>query len=136
MVKSVSAIITGLIAGLAAIFLGIMIISTLKPFPTDLDINNSVSMENFIDTFSEKIYIVKILTNIIGAFVAGLLSSLVADKIKMISGLITIALLFSFIIFRDARYDYSNLYVVINLVVVFLAGLAGVFIGVRRTTRH
>lgn len=135
MVKNISAIFTGLIAGMAAIFFGIMIITTLKPYPADIDIRNTTSMDNFVATFPETIYMVKLLTNIVATFCAGLLSSLVANKIKYQVGIISVTLLFAFMIYRDLRFDYSVLYIVLNIVLAILAGWAGIVTGSRRNIR-
>lgn len=59
MVKDFSALIVSVICGLLVLLVGMMVFSTLYPYPMDLDVHNRDSMTSFLHDLPNKAYAVK-----------------------------------------------------------------------------
>jgi hypothetical protein len=126
------AVISGIIAGLAALFLGFLININLWSMPENLDGKNTASVEYFIKGLPDIFFITKIIVHALMCFLGGLIASLVANTNKAQAGAITILLLFSIVLYRDFEYVYPTLYVVCSLFAAGILGFFGVVIGTRR----
>lgn len=128
MVKDLSALVVSFIGGLLVLLLGMIIFSTLYPYPVDLDTQNKASMTSFLQDLPNKAYAIKILINTIAVFCATLLAALISKsrgKLGIIGWMIFVGLL----IFRDVRMEYPQLYYIIGLTLNMLGGIAGLKLG-------
>ena len=69
MVKDFSALIVSIIAGLLVLLVGMMVFSSLYPYPMDFDSHNRASMSTFLNDLPNKAYAIKIGINTIAVFV-------------------------------------------------------------------
>ena len=126
------AVVSGLIAGLAVLFLGFLVNINLWPMPVNIDPDHVINMENFIKGLPDRFFIAKVVVHALMCFAGGLVASLVANVNKAQAGAITILLLFSIVLYRDFEYVYPTLYVVASLFASGITGFFGVLIGSRR----
>jgi hypothetical protein len=131
MVKDISAIVVAVIVGLLISVTGMMIYNSLYPYPMDLNVRDESSMSNFLHDLPNKAYAIKIFVNILSAFCAALLSSLIS-KSKKRFGIIGLVLFMGIILYRDSKYDYPTLYFIIGMALTLLSGLGGLYVGTRR----
>ncbi len=131
MVKDISAIVVAVIVGLLISVIGMMIYNSLYPYPMDLNIRDHGSMSSFLHDLPNKAYAIKIFVNIISAFCAALLSSIISRS-KRRFGIIGLTLFMLIILYRDSKYDYPHLYFIIGMTLTFVSGLFGLFVGTRR----
>jgi hypothetical protein len=131
MVKDISAIVVAVIVGLLISVTGMMIYNSLYPYPMDLNVRDAHSMSDFLHDLPNKAYAIKIFVNILSAFCAALLSSIIS-KSKKRFGIIGLILFMGIILYRDSKYDYPTLYFIVGMALTLLSGLAGLFVGTRR----
>jgi hypothetical protein len=131
MVKDISAIVVAVIVGLLISVTGMMIYNSLYPYPMDLNMRDHGSMSSFLHDLPNKAYAIKIFVNIISAFCAALLSSLIS-KSKKRFGILGLMIFISIILYRDSKYDYPDMYFIVGMTLTFISGLGGLFIGTRR----
>ncbi|MBK8390585.1 MAG: hypothetical protein IPL23_15435 [Saprospiraceae bacterium] len=132
MIRAIIAILSGLIAGMAAIFLGLMVLSGLYPNPEYLDPMDADKMNLFINSLPDNAFIIKALTHIIACFAAGLVGALISRPFKIQSGIIAAILIYILVIYRDFRFVYPTAYVVSDLALCAIIGFAAVMIGSNR----
>ncbi|MBK7009397.1 MAG: hypothetical protein IPH94_17085 [Saprospiraceae bacterium] len=131
MVKDFSALIVSVIGGLLVLLVGMMVFSTLYPYPMDLDVHNRDSMTSFLHDLPNKAYAIKIGINTIAVFCATLLAAVISRS-KSRLGIIGLMLFVGLLIYRDVRFDYPDLYFVIGLTINMLGGLLGLKLGSRK----
>jgi hypothetical protein len=130
MAKDISAIVVAVIVGLLISVTGMMIYNSLYPYPMDLNVRDHGSMSNFLHDLPNKAYAIKILVNIISAFCAALLSSLISSSKKRF-GILGLMIFIAIILYRDSKYDYPDMYFIVGMTLTFISGLAGLFVGTR-----
>ncbi len=130
MVKDISAIVVAVIVGLLVSVIGMMIYTNLYPYPIDVNPSDKVSMTGFLNHLPNKAYAIKILINIISAFSATLLATLISQQKKRF-GFLSLLIFIGIIIFRDSKYDYPELYFVVGLSLTIISGLFGSYLGSR-----
>gem|GEM_PF-5497831 len=131
MVKDFSALIVSVIGGLLVLLVGMMVFSTLYPYPMDLDVHNRDSMTSFLHDLPNKAYAIKIGINTIAVFCATLLAAVISRS-KSRLGIIGLMLFVGLLIYRDVRFDYPDLYFVVGLTINMLGGLLGLKLGSRK----
>lgn len=130
MVKDFSALIVSVIAGMLVLLVGMMVFSSLYPYPMDFDAHNRASMTSFLNDLPNKAYAIKIGINTIAVFCATLLAALISrSKSKL--GLIGLMVFVGLLIYRDVRFDYPDLYFIVGLTINMVAGLLGLRLGSR-----
>lgn len=132
MIRGLIAILSGLIAGMCAIFLGLMLLSGLYPTPDEINASNVEVMNAFIQQLPDNAFIIKALTHIVACFAAGLVAALVSRPYKIQAGIISTLLIYTLVIFRDFRFTYPTVYVVSDLAICAIVGFAAVMIGSNR----
>lgn len=110
---------------------GMMVFSTLYPYPMDLDVHNRDSMTSFLHDLPNKAYAIKIGINTIAVFCATLLAAVISRS-KSRLGIIGLMLFVGLLIYRDVRFDYPDLYFVVGLTINMLGGLLGLKLGSRK----
>lgn len=128
---SVVSILSGLIAGMAVVFLGLMVGMGLHPLPESVTTSNTDAMNAFLATLPNSAFWIKGATHTIACFVGGLVGGLVANKGKVQVASTTVLLLFTLVIFRDFRFNYPSIYVVVDLCSSMVFGFVGVLLGSR-----
>lgn len=129
MIRSVVSISTGVLIGLVAIFLALIIHTSLYPYPAGFEQSNPGEMQAFITKLPTRAFIIKIIFNALACFGAGLVGALVDKKYKFQSGGLAFLLMLSLIVFRDFRFEYPTFYVVSSLACSAVAGFVGVILG-------
>ena len=129
---NIVSIISGLIAGLAVLFLGFIFQTNLWPIPDEMDIENAFLIEKFLKGLPDIAFISKIITHSLMCFAGGLIAALVANQNKAQAGIITMLLLFTLVLYRDFRFVYPTLYVVSSLFTSGIAGFLGVLLASKR----
>lgn len=132
MIRGFTSVLAGIIAGLSFIFFGLMITSSLYPYPVDLDYKNMASMSQFLKGLPDKAYVVKVIIHGLAAFAAGLVGSLVAVKSKRQTGIFAALAIYILILYRDFRFEYPTVYVMVDLCISAILAFFGVIIGGRR----
>ncbi|MBK8699592.1 MAG: hypothetical protein IPN29_08620 [Saprospiraceae bacterium] len=131
MFKNFTALIVSVIGGLLVLLVGMMVYTSLYPYPMDLDVKNKDSMASFLSDLPNKAYAIKILINTIAVFCASLLATLISRS-KIYFGLLGLALFMGFLVYRDIRFDYPSLYFIIGLTIASVGGMAGLRIGLKK----
>jgi hypothetical protein len=131
MVKDISAIVVAVIVGLLVSVIGMMVYNTLYPYPSDLNTADKVSMTGFLDDLPNKAYAIKIFVNIVAAFSAVFLATLISNS-KKLFGIIGLMVFVAIIIYRDSKYDYPDLYFIVGMILTTISGLFGLYLGTRR----
>jgi hypothetical protein len=130
MVKDFSALIVSIIAGLLVLLVGMMVFSSLYPYPMDFDSHNRASMSTFLNDLPNKAYAIKIGINTIAVFCATLLAALISRS-KSRLGLVGLLIFVGLLVYRDVKFDYPDLYFIVGLSINMLAGLVGLRLGSR-----
>ena len=130
MVKDFSALIVSIIAGLLVLLVGMMVFSSLYPYPMDFDSHNRASMSTFLNDLPNKAYAIKIGINTIAVFCATLLAALISRS-KSRLGLVGLLVFVGLLVYRDVKFDYPDLYFVVGLSINMLACLVGLKLGSR-----
>ncbi|MBP6397611.1 MAG: hypothetical protein KBF57_10715 [Saprospiraceae bacterium] len=131
MVKDFSALIVSVIGGLLVLLVGMLVFSTLYPYPMDLDVHNRDSMTSFLHDLPNKAYAIKIGINTVAVFCATLLAAVISRS-KSRLGFIGLMLFVGLLIYRDVRFNYPDLYFVIGLSINMMGGLLGLKLGSRK----
>ena len=128
----VVAIGSGLIGGLAVLFLGFIFQTNLWPIPDQYNQDDALVMETFLKNLPDVAYFSKIITHALMCFASGLISALIAREGKAQTGVIAILIAFTFVLYRDFRFVYPTVYVMISLFTSGILGFFGVLIGSRK----
>lgn len=131
MIRSFTSAVAGIIAGLCAIFMGLMLSTSMFPYPSDLDTGNMHEMSTFFKSLPDQAFYIKAIIHIIAAFSAGMVASLVSEKHKIQTGVFAAFSIFILILYRDFRFEYPTVYVVVDLSISAIAAFIGVLIGAR-----
>lgn len=131
MVKDFSALIVSVIGGLLVLLVGMLVFSTLYPYPMDLDVHNRDSMTSFLHDLPNKAYAIKIGINTVAVFCATLLAAVISRS-KSRLGFIGLMLFVGLLIYRDVRFNYPDLYFVIGLSINMMGGVLGLKLGSRK----
>lgn len=131
MLKNISAVVVSEIVGLLVLLLGMMVYSSLYPFPEGLNSNDNDAVSMFLDGLPDKAFRIKILINAIAAFFVSLLATIIGSS-KKISGTIGLLLFLALVFFRESKYDFSDVFMAANAGIVLFTGILGILLGLKR----
>lgn len=123
---------SGLIGGLAVLFLGFIIQTNLWAIPDNFNQDDAILMETFLKQLPDVAYVSKVITHALMCFASGLIAALIAKEGKAQTGIIAILLTFTLVLYRDFRFVYPTAYVMTSLFMSGILGFFGVLIGSRR----
>lgn len=130
MVKNISAVVVSEIVGLLILLLGMMIYSSLFPYPDGINLKDSDSVTLFFDHLPDKALRIKVIINAFAGFCVALLATIIGSH-KKVSGVTGLALFLVLVIFREAKYDLSDVFTLANIGSVIIAGSLGILIGLK-----
>lgn len=130
--RSILSILAGISVGVLAVFLLEMINLSLYPVPSDLDINNAVDMDAYVQSLPYSAYVMIIIAHIVGAFVAAFIAGMVARSNRTRIGLISGAILLLFTIVNAYNIGQPVLISTIVISLTAVAGLLGARVGASR----
>jgi len=123
---------SGLIGGLAVLFLGFIIQTNIWPIPDAINQENGFLMEFFLNKLPFAAYVSKVVTHALMCFSAGLIAALIANEGKAQTGIVALLLMFTLVLYRDFRFVYPTAYVMTSLFASGILGFFGVLIGSRK----
>ncbi len=130
--RKILAVISGLLTGLIVILL-IRTMSLAKyPFPADLDWTDGNHRDLYIASLPDAAFIIVIASHMLGAFLAGLIASLVCRYDRFSTGIIAALLIFAFVLVANFTHEYPKLYMMIDVLLTAVAGFAGAAFGRQR----
>lgn len=104
----------------------------LYPFPLELNRNDKATMIAWMSSLPNKAFIIVAISHGLAAFIAGLISSLVAGQSRTITGMITISVIFIAVMIYLFTYYFPVWFVVTDTVLTAVLGFAGVMTGSTR----
>jgi hypothetical protein len=104
----------------------------LYPFPLELNREDQTTMINWMSSLPNKAFIIVAISHGFAAFIAGLISSLVAGQNRTITGMITISIIFIAVMIYLFTYYFPVWFVVTDTIVTAILGFAGVMMGSTR----
>jgi hypothetical protein len=123
---------SGLIGGLAVLFLGFIIQTNIWPVPDVFNQENGFSMTTFLNDLPLSAYVTKVITHALMCFATGLIAALIGNHGKAQTGIIALLLMFTLVLYRDFRFVYPTAYVMTSLFASGILGFFGVLIGSRK----
>jgi hypothetical protein len=126
-------IFTGLVTSGLVIIMAQMINEGIFPLPPEIDTSNKMSLGVWMSGLPAKYYLIVSISHAIGAFAAGLISSLVNDSGRMAAGMTALTILFVLVMVYLFTYDFPVWFVITDTVATAILGFTGVIIGSART---
>lgn len=127
--NSIVAVLSGIICGLSIWFLGLMVFTSLYPYPSDIDLSDRTSFQSFIQMLPTKAYVIKILFNCMSVITAGLVASIIGKKLRFQSGLLAGLPFLVYFIVHDFTYTYPTFFVVTDICLSALLGFIAIYYG-------
>jgi len=132
MVRKTLAIIAGLLTGLLVILLVRTMSLAKYPFPDTLDWTDSAHRNEYIAALPDAAFLIVIASHMLGAFLAGLIASLISRKDRFAIGIVAGLLLFTFVLIANFTHEYPKLYMMSDILLTAVAGFVGAAFGMRR----
>lgn len=126
-------IFTGLVTSGLVIIMAQMINEGIFPLPPEIDTSNKMTLGVWMSGLPAKYYLIVAISHAIGAFAAGLISSLVNDFGRMAAGMTALTILFVLVMVYLFTYDFPVWFVITDTVATVILGFTGVIIGSSRT---
>lgn len=126
------AIILGLLTGMIVILLVRTMSLAKYPFPSNLDWKNILDRNQYIASLPDAAFVIIIASHLIGAFLAGLISSLVSRKDRFTVGIVSVLLIFVFVLIVNFTHEYPKIYMMIDVLLTAVAGFFGAAFGKKR----
>lgn len=130
--KSILAIITGILAGLCITLLGYMVFSSMYPYPTGYEVGDRAAYQTFVDTWPRGAYITKILSNISTIFTTGLTGAIIGRSMRFQSAIIATLPFFIYFVVTDFTFVFPTYYVVLDITLMVLFAFASIAYGSSR----
>lgn len=127
--KQIFGIFTALVTAVLIIIMAQMIREGLYPQPISIDFDNKDSVIKWMSELPSKAFIIIAISHGVGAFAAGLISSLVAGQSRMTTGMISISVIFIAVMMYLFTYYFPVWFVITDTVVTAILGFVGVVIG-------
>lgn len=130
--KQVFGIFTALVAAGLIVVMAQMIREGLYPWPLTMDFTNNEEVSAWMSNLPNNAFIIIAISHVVAAFSAGLLSSLVAGKHRVITGITTIAILMVIIVVYLFSYHFPLWFKVTDVITTLVLGGVGITIGSAR----
>ncbi len=130
--KSILAVLVGVIGGLTIWFLGLMVFSSMFPYPIGIDLEDRKAVQVFLDSLTTEAHIINIITHALSVFAAGLLGSIINQKWRIQAGLIAVLPFMITYIYSDFNFKYPTYYVVTDVSLIIVMAFIGIFYGASR----
>lgn len=131
MVKNISAVVVSEIVGLLILLLGMMIYSSLFPYPDGINLKDSDSVSLFFEQLPDKALRIKVIINAFAAFCVGLLATIIGSN-KLLSGIIGLLLFLVVVTIRESKFEFSDTFTLINIGSALISGSIGLLIGLKK----
>ena len=131
MVKNISAVVVSEIVGLLILLLGMMIYSSLFPYPDGINLKDSDSVSLFFEQLPDKALRIKVIINAFAAFCVGLLATIIGSD-KLLSGIIGLLLFLVVVTIRESKFEFSDTFTLINIGSALISGSIGLLIGLKK----
>jgi hypothetical protein len=132
-VRQVFGIFTSLVTAGLIIIMAQMIREGLFPTPQDLDFTNNLAVSDWMSAMPANFFLTIALSHGLGAFAAGLISSLVMERNRMSTGMISFSVVFIMVMVYLFKYYFPVWFVITDTVVTAVLGFAGAMVG---SSRH
>ncbi|MEE9438442.1 MAG: TIGR04086 family membrane protein [Saprospiraceae bacterium] len=127
--RKIMALFAGIATGLLVILILRVINISYFPFPDNLTWKDSSDMATYFTNLPDKAFILYIFSHAIGAFLAGLISSLVSQKNRFTIGIIAGFFIFVFVFIINFTYDFPRLFLMVDILATAIAGFTGAILG-------
>lgn len=133
MIRTIIAVVVGCIVGIILILISRVMIFTQYPFPSDLDWYNSIDRNTYFLELPVIGLWLHIFAHALAGFFSGLLASIIARKSRKAAGVVAIVAIIIYLLITQINYTLPHWYDLTDIIITFLAGLLGAFIGGKRT---
>mgnify|MGYP000203097047 CR=1 FL=1 len=130
--RNILAYITGILTGFLVVVITRTITLSYYPFPEELTWFDSQDMELYINSLPDGAFWAQIVAHIVGAFLAGLITSLVNRKGRFIHGIIAGGVIFVFTIVSNFTFGFPGWYIIVDTLLTGVAAFAGASFGQSR----
>lgn len=130
--RKILAIVSGLLTGIIVILLIRTMSLARYPFPEGLDWLDSVHRNQYIATLPDAAFWMTIISQMLSAFLAGLITALIAIKDRFGTGLISVFFLFAFVLIANFTHEYPTWFMMMSVLCTAIGGFVGAAIGNRR----
>lgn len=127
--RKILAITAGLIVGLLIIFILRVVTIAYFPFPDSLTWKNPSDMNTYFNGLPDSAFVLIIASHGLGALFGALITALISKKQRFTNGIITGAIVFTFILVVNFTYDFPKVYLMIDTLATAVAAFAGASFG-------
>lgn len=121
---------------LAGLFVGLMIIMIFRvvaiayfPFPEGLEWDNVEDMNTYFSGLPDGAYILIVASHAVGALLGALITALISTRGRFSNGIITGAIIFTFVVAMNFTYDFPGLYIMSDTLLAAIGAFAGAAFG-------
>ena len=130
--RKILAIVAGFLTGMLVVLLTRTVSLAKYPFPEDLDWLNGEHRNQYIAALPDAAFIIVIASHMLGAFLAGLIASLITRKDKFVVGVLAALILFVLVLVANFTHEYPKLYMMLDVLLTAVAGFSGAAFGAKR----
>lgn len=130
--RKILAVVAGLLTGLMTILLVRTMSLAKYPFPENLDWTDTLDRNTYIASLPDAAFLIVIGSHILGAFLTGLIASLITRKDRFTIGIIAGLLLFAFVLVANFTHEYPKLYMMSDVLLTAISGFSGAAFGMKR----
>jgi len=130
--RSILSILAGVSVGILAVFLIEMINLSLFPLPQDLDVSDSKSMTDYVNSLPISAFVMIIIAHSIGAFVSSFIAGMVSRSKRVRIGIVAGLILLCFTISNALNVEQPLSITLVDIILAALAGVYGAKVGASR----
>jgi len=130
--KQIFGVFTALATAGLIVLMAQMIREGIFPPPPGLNFSDPKAVAAWMVELPASAFVIIAISHAIAAFSAGLISSLVSTKRRILTGFIAVLLLFGIVIFYLFNHQFPAWFVITDTIVTAVLGAIGVFTGSAR----
>lgn len=130
--RKILSILSGVGIGLLIIMIFRVVTLTYFPFPNELTWMDPKDMNSYLNGLPDSAFLLISASHFVGAFVGALITALISKKTRFTNGIITGAILFTFVLVFNFSFDFPAIYIMIDTLITAIAAFAGAAIGKAR----
>gem|GEM_PF-1358196 len=132
MVRSLLAMLTGLVVGSLILLLEMLLRTSMYPYPTGIDLADKLQLQQYYSKLPDKAFVISVAFQVIAAFSVGLISSLVSYSSKYQTGVLAILFYYCWVLYRAFSFEFPTMYVISVSTATIIFAFFGVVVGARR----
>ncbi len=133
--RQIFGIFTAFVAAFLILLMTQLIWESMFPFPVALDIDDVISLTDWMSNLPTKAYIIIGVSHVLAIFFAGFISALVAGRSRMTVGIITVFIAFVGVIIYLFTYNFPTWFVATDTALTAIIGFGGVVLGSQSVVR-